>query len=724
MRHLLVRSLGCALLLGCGQPPDTAPAGRLAVDVAPLGLDGVEDAFWDVAVTSGTGQTVWQARLSSTRYGDGAGSLAYVGPCDADTSTPGANTNTVSLALVGLYATPPAVTAADDGFGEPAPAGALATRDPGLLTRDVLCEPDADVSVTFDITLVRPATQGFFDVSVTFDDLFCSAKFDCCRDDGAGTCVDIALLHAPSGGRGRTYVLAFACAAAVTGDPVDTRLYLDEVVIACGPSADAQIVIDPAAAVGNYFDGTTWVGVTAGAAAPALFQVAGYQGAEAYPGYSLRYWNLALGVGDADLTGCTLTTHATAGDGPTALPDQAIPEGNVYPFVDFALDLATCTQHPLDAEAPHDGVSTHYTAASLPGTPAQPFGELPFDYASYAGSLPTGWCSAAGPCGDHATCLDSGDGPTCVCDSGYAGDGVTCSNVDECATSPCDPNATCTDTAGSFSCACNAGYTGTGLVCADINECAASPCDPNATCTNTAGSFSCACKAGYSGDGFTCTGGDVIVVSTAYRWPDGTAAKSCRDYRTPPSGITFNPATTDGLYWIDPAGTATTADDFKVTCDMTRDGGGWTQIGTGLWQDSFGMTRNDALPANSLVTDTRLNAIRAVSSNLFRTGSGSFWLFIQDTAPDFGTYYWRTNAASVKCSATYTRVANNTMTTTSSKAMSCDGLAIGSHSCGSGNGWLLLHQNDAFNYAGHPCPPTAVLGTTPTSSALIDLWIR
>ena len=721
--------LGCVIASGCGQGPLTGAAGTVALDVAPLGLAGVVEAIWDVGVTSGTGDTVWQARLRSTRYGDGAGSLAYVGPCDADTTPPGANENTVSLTLVGLYGAPPTVTAANDGFGEPAPDGALATRDPGLLTREVVCRPDAGVAVSFDITLMRPATQGFFDVAVTFDDLFCSAKFDCCADDGAGGCVDLQLLHAPGGERGRTFVLTLSCAAGVAGEPVDTRLYLDDVVLACGPDAEDQLVIDPAAALGNYFDGVTWVGLVTGASAPSLFQVASYQGGQLLTGYSLRYWDLALGVGDADLTGCTLTTRATAGDGPTALPDQAIPEGHVYPFIDFTLDLATCSRHPLDGAAPNDGVATRYTAASAPGTATQPFGELPFAYASFDGSLPTGWCSAAGRCGDHASCLDGGEGPACVCDGGYVGDGVTCSDVDECAanTDNCATHATCTDTPGSFTCTCNAGYTGTGLVCSNVDECTANTdnCATHATCTDTPGSFTCACNAGYTGDGVTCAGGDVVIVSTAYRWPDGTAAKSCRDYRTPPSGVTFNAATADGLYWIDPAGTASTANDFKVTCDMTRDGGGWTKVGDGLWQNSYGMTRDDGLPANSVVTDTRLNAIRAVSSNLFRVGSASTWLFIYDTAPDFGVYYWRSTAASVKCAASYTRVANNTMTTTSVKAMSCDpGFAIGSHTCGSGNGWLLLHQNDAFNYAGHPCPPTATLGTYPTGSALRDLWLR
>lgn len=67
----------------------------------------------------------------------------------------------------------------------------------------------------------------------------------------------------------------------------------------------------------------------------------------------------------------------------------------------------------------------------------------------------------------------------------------------------CGANATC---AGS-TCTCNTGYSGDGLTCTDVNECmnANGGCDPNATCTNTPGSRVCTCGAGYFGDGATCT---------------------------------------------------------------------------------------------------------------------------------------------------------------------------------------------------------------------------
>ena len=67
-------------------------------------------------------------------------------------------------------------------------------------------------------------------------------------------------------------------------------------------------------------------------------------------------------------------------------------------------------------------------------------------------------------------------------------------------------DAVCTDTEGDFTCACQSGFTGDGLSCTNIDECAENlhACDANATCSDTAGGYECTCNAGYGGDGFSC----------------------------------------------------------------------------------------------------------------------------------------------------------------------------------------------------------------------------
>ncbi|MFT7625932.1 MAG: hypothetical protein ACI9WU_005124, partial [Myxococcota bacterium] len=115
-------------------------------------------------------------------------------------------------------------------------------------------------------------------------------------------------------------------------------------------------------------------------------------------------------------------------------------------------------------------------------------------------------------CDANATCANTDGDFGCTCDAGYEGDGVACTDLDECLldTDDCSDNGTCTNTDGGFDCACNAGYAGDGVTCGNVDECVdnAAGCDANATCTDSDGSFACECNAGYSGDGLACTNDD------------------------------------------------------------------------------------------------------------------------------------------------------------------------------------------------------------------------
>jgi len=61
---------------------------------------------------------------------------------------------------------------------------------------------------------------------------------------------------------------------------------------------------------------------------------------------------------------------------------------------------------------------------------------------------------------------------------------VTCGDL------TCDPHATC-HISGTASCSCGAGYTGNGMTCQDVDECASANGNCPAACANTDGSFQC-----------------------------------------------------------------------------------------------------------------------------------------------------------------------------------------------------------------------------------------
>ena len=83
-------------------------------------------------------------------------------------------------------------------------------------------------------------------------------------------------------------------------------------------------------------------------------------------------------------------------------------------------------------------------------------------------------------------------------------------DINECTdgTHSCDANASCENSpVGSHSCTCNSGYEGNGNTCTDIDECATDNGGCAHICTDTDGSFECSCRAGYAldDDGFGCS---------------------------------------------------------------------------------------------------------------------------------------------------------------------------------------------------------------------------
>lgn len=430
-----------SVLAACGRTP--APDPGVEVAIAPLGLEGVGDAIWDLRVKNGDAQVVWERRITSGRYGDGAGSLTYVGPCDADRPA-----HTVELWLVGAYADPVSAASAGtfaSGSATNVTATALALVNPtltGPLVAQTTCVPNADARVDFDVTVMRPAEQGFFDIAVSFEDVFCSAKFDCCYDDNGDGCApdgseDINLLFTDTGTRARTMVLGFACAAPVSAGE-QAELYLDALELDCDINSDtttfvADVTIDPTRqgnlCVAGQVD--TCDSVNTGLNVDAddfLFQAASYQtyevtqSAEAWETVS---WNLALGVNPA-IAGCRLRTRGTYDDAAN-VNDHAqggrVRAGAIYPYIQWDVELDTCGSEPL-VFAPTGPVTTRYSEADESLAFGYHFGEGiaagPFcdPACQHGGACENGACDCEGTGYTGATCDEPICGPGLVYDNG------------------------------------------------------------------------------------------------------------------------------------------------------------------------------------------------------------------------------------------------------------------------------------------------------------------
>jgi len=344
MKNLKYKTIimGVAGLLGTlGCQDTTRPEARgLKIDVTPLTLPGITEATYTLTVKNGLGQVVWsEGPLASTRFGNGSGALTYIGPCDAQE-----NPHSVELVLNSLTNSEGPMTSPED-YVNPT-IDTLGVVHP-IIRQPITCVENSDVLVAFDLTIMRSAKQGFFDFAINFEDIFCSAKIDCSP----------ALLHDGDGDRGPTAVFGFACTGG-DGDP--THLYLSELELSCtGGVGGSTVTTIP---VSSATPGQQ------GPLSPGIFQWAVYQGQEFLDAnFDKCFWNLAIGLDTAALTGqtCTLSAVGTASQEP--LPTNIagefqIPTTGAYPVIRWDVDVLTngtlCQNNGLDLVGSH--VKTDY----------------------------------------------------------------------------------------------------------------------------------------------------------------------------------------------------------------------------------------------------------------------------------------------------------------------------------------------------------------------------
>ena len=113
-------------------------------------------------------------------------------------------------------------------------------------------------------------------------------------------------------------------------------------------------------------------------------------------------------------------------------------------------------------------------------------------------------------CDQNSTCVNSKGSFSCVCQTGYVGDGKTCEEGN-CTDDMCSINAECV-TPSSFECRCKNGFelklweSNATEICVDTDECSnlRGICHEKAVCLNFPGGYECNCQKGYFGNGQTC----------------------------------------------------------------------------------------------------------------------------------------------------------------------------------------------------------------------------
>lgn len=365
---LVVVTLSSGALGGACLETQEAPGKRIAIGVAPLSLTGVSVACYDLRVLNDLEETVWTRGTSATSPTDtttvcsstfgnaSGGDISYVGPCDAteaDAADGKVALNRVDLWVDGLYG-PGGADLGDYRNPCPWPAGCSLSFE---------CKENEDVQVSFDLVIMRDARQGFFDIGVNFEDVFCSAKADTCYSGDPGAPIELLAHSGRSGatdadgdGRFLTGNSALACTAGPGA--ASTVLRMSPVAIVCANGVTCDL--DPAGPTGNNTATCTGGAQVAYGVYRGTEQLACGEGVGSC---QKMYWNLAVNLEDlaaAGFSDCEIRYDATATTATTptfsaTTPGVLVGPSVTYPAIHFAGPLLTgtapsCGAHALNAD--------------------------------------------------------------------------------------------------------------------------------------------------------------------------------------------------------------------------------------------------------------------------------------------------------------------------------------------------------------------------------------
>jgi len=419
----IVLGLGASALLGLGACTE-GPANSvdnfgykgtgIAFGVSPLTLDALADACYSFAVVNASGDLVVgrgpgavvahsplitgtaTRTICASQFGNTAGGdISYVAPCDASQSPTDERLHTVTLWVDALctgavtnksgtanYQTPDGICTEMQSYVNPCGSAGC--------DLDVLCVENADTPVTFNFTIMGQADQGFFDIAVNFDDVFCSAKLDDCNTTGA----KINLIFDPTTGeRINTIVAAVSCTGG-PGDAVDTQLNLTSLNVGC--TSDSSSGTLDFSTVGQ--EGNLTIGDYPGAV---------YYGTESLANVNKVYTTVAIGIDGR--SGCWLEWDVVPSNG-SFTASNATGVYTSYGFVHFeASGLGgpdgECHVNPLNGDG--SGVVTGYANGT-----SSPAGDVNTVLGEDGATGTAGFeshSSCAQPC-DASTVLASGYG--------------------------------------------------------------------------------------------------------------------------------------------------------------------------------------------------------------------------------------------------------------------------------------------------------------------------